>query len=128
MDINREDRFAQWLNMTMENKGIRAVSLAKKLNVTDSAVSRWRSGAGVPSMDACLRLAKVLQVAEPMRLAVTAGLIDGELIGFKPLPMPEPTARRKRVKAQLANIKGLTVRERQSLLDAYDERTNEATP
>lgn len=127
MAINQEDRFAQWLNTTMENKGIRAVDLAKKLKVTDSAVSRWRSGVGTPSMDACLRLAKVLKVTEPMRLAVTAGLVDGELVGVKPLPLPTPTARRSRVKAQLANIKGLTAKERQSLIDAYDERISEAS-
>jgi transcriptional regulator with XRE-family HTH domain len=113
--------------MTMENRGIRATELAKKLKVTDSAVSRWRSGAGLPSMDACLRMAKVLRVEDPMRLAVTAGLVDGDLIGKAPLPLPEPTARRNRVKDQLANIKGLTAKERQHLLDAYDERIEEAS-
>lgn len=127
MTVTDADRFAQWLNMTMENRGVRAVTLAKKLKVTDSAVSRWRSGGGLPSMDACLRLAKVFQVEDPMRLAVTAGLVDGELIGKAPLPMPEPTARRKRVKEQLANIKGLTARERQLLIDTYDGRINEAS-
>ena len=76
-------------------------------------------------MDACLRLAHVLKVEEPMRLAVMAGLVDGELIGVRPLPMPEPTARRKRVKTQLSNIKGLTAKERQMLIDTYDERTQE---
>lgn len=121
------DRFAQWLNMTMENRGMRAVELAKRLKVTDSAVSRWRSGAGLPSMDACLRMAKIFHLEEPMRLAVTAGLVDGELLGIPPLPLPEPTARRNRVKDQLANIKGLTAKERQFLLDAYDERTQEAS-
>lgn len=119
------ERFAQWLNTTMENRGIRATDLAKKLKVTDSAVSRWRSGAGTPSMDAILRLAKILNT-DGVRLAVTAGLMDG-LTGAKPLPMPEPTERRKRVKQQLWNIKGLTTKERQMLIDAYDERVNEQT-
>lgn len=121
------DRFAQWLNMTMENRGIKAVDLAKKLKVTDSAVSRWRSGAGLPSMDACLRLAKIFRVEDPMRLAVTAGLVDGKLLGLAPLPLPEPTARRNRIKEQLANIKGLTASERQHLLSAYDERIEETS-
>lgn len=116
------DRFAQWLNLTMENRGVRATDLARRLKITDSAVSRWRSGTGVPSMDAALRLGKILDV-DPARLAVTAGLLDGELADIKPLPMPEPTARRKRVKEQLSKIKGLTARERQHLLDAYDENT-----
>lgn len=121
----RNDRFGQWLNLTMENRGIRATSLAKKLKVTDSAVSRWRSGAGTPSMDAVMRLAKILG-ADPVRLAVTAGLMDAELANVEPLPLPEPTARRKRVKAELWKIKGLTDRERQHLLDAYDEKVKTA--
>jgi transcriptional regulator with XRE-family HTH domain len=121
-----EERFAQWLNTTMENRGIRATDLAKKLKVTDSAVSRWRSGAGTPSMDAILRLAKILNT-DGVRLAVTAGLMDEELTGAKPLPMPEPTERRKRVKQQIWKIKGLTAKERQLLIDTYDERVNEAS-
>jgi transcriptional regulator with XRE-family HTH domain len=127
MTSSGTDRFAQWLNMSMENRGIRAVDLAKKLKVTDSAVSRWRSGAGLPSMDACLRMAKIFRVDQPMRLAVTAGLVDGKLIGVAELPLPEPTARRNRVKEQLENIKGLTANERQHLLNAYDERIDEAS-
>jgi transcriptional regulator with XRE-family HTH domain len=118
------DRFAQWLNLTMENRGVRATDLARRLKITDSAVSRWRSGTGVPSMDAALRLGKILNV-DPARLAVTAGLLDGELADIKPLPMPEPTARRNRVKEQLSKIKGLTAKERQHLLNAYDENTEE---
>jgi transcriptional regulator with XRE-family HTH domain len=120
------ERFARWLNVTMENRGIRATDLAKKLKVTDSAVSRWRSGAGTPSMDAILRLAKILNV-DGVRLAVTAGLMDSQLTGAKPLPMPEPTAQRKRIKEQIWKIKGLTAKERQILIDAYDERMSEAS-
>lgn len=127
MGTDSADRFAQWLNLTMENNGMRAVDLAKKLKVTDSAVSRWRAGSGVPSMDACLRIARVFHVDDPMRLAVTAGLVDGDLIGIKPLALPEPTARRKRIKEQLGKIKGLTAKERQHLLNAYDERIEETS-
>jgi hypothetical protein len=76
-------------------------------------------------MDAAMRLAKILG-ADPIRLAVTAGLMDAELANAQPLPMPEPTARRKRVKADLWKIKGLTDKERQHLLDAYDERVETA--
>lgn len=121
---NATDRFARWLNLTMENRSLRATDLAKRLKITDSAVSRWRSGTGVPSMDAALRLGKILGV-DPARLAVTAGLMDGDIASIAPLPMPEPTARRERVKQQLLKIKGLTERERQHLLNAYDERMEE---
>lgn len=71
-------------------------------------------------MDSCLRLGKFLRV-EPIRLAVTAGLMDGTLVGVTPLPMPEPTAHRKAIKDQLAKIRGLTANERQKLIDVYDE-------
>ncbi len=73
-------------------------------------------------MDTTLKLAKILGV-EPIRLAVTAGLVDGELIDVSPLPMPEPTAQRAAVRAQLAKIRGLTERERERLMDTYDDMT-----
>lgn len=113
--------FGRWLDLTMGNRGITGRDLAKCLKVHDSAVSRWRSGFGAPSMDTCLRLAKALGVDEPIRLAVTAGLVDGRLISISPLPMPEPTAQRRAVKRQIKLIRGLTERERQTLLDTYDE-------
>lgn len=117
-------RFGRWLDLTMGNRGIKGKDLAKHLKVHDSAVSRWRSGAGAPEMDTCLRLAKVLNV-DPIRLAVTAGLMDGELVGLTPLPMPEPTARRQAVKRQIIQIRGLTAREQQKLLDTYDDLGDE---
>lgn len=112
--------FGRWLDLTMGNRGIKGRGLAKRLKVHDSAVSRWRSGGGVPGIDTCLRLAKILNV-DPIRLAVTAGLMDGDLISVRPLPMPEPTAQREHVKHQIKLIRGVTERERQTLLDTYDD-------
>jgi transcriptional regulator with XRE-family HTH domain len=120
MDRTGPETFGRWLDLTMSNRSIKGRQLAKALKVHESAVSRWRAGNGVPSMDSCLRLAKFLD-CEPIRLAVTAGLMDPELAGVDPLPMPEPTAYRLAVKDQLAKIKGLTSRERQKLIDTYDE-------
>lgn len=111
--------FGRWLDLTMGNRGITGRSLAKKLHVHDSAVSRWRSGLGTPALDTCMRLAKLLNV-DPIRLAVTGGLMDGWIVNAKPLPMPEPTAQRSAVKAQLSKIRGLTAAERQRLIDTYD--------
>lgn len=120
MDTTGPERFGRWLDLTMSNRDIKGRALAKALKVHESAVSRWRAGNGVPSMDSCLRLGKYLKV-EPIRLAVTAGLMDGELVGVEPLPLPEPTAQRQAIKDQLAKIRGLTAKERQRLIDAYDE-------
>lgn len=120
MDTTGPERFGRWLDLTMSNRDIKGRALARALKVHESAVSRWRAGNGVPSMDSCLRLGKYLNV-EPIRLAVTAGLMDGELVGVDPLPLPEPTAQRQAIKDQLAKIRGLTAKERQRLIDAYDE-------
>lgn len=120
MNRTGPEAFGHWLDLTMSNRDIKGRELARALKVHESAVSRWRAGNGVPSMDSCLRLGKFLKV-EPIRLAVTAGLMDGELVGVDPLPLPEPTAYRKAVKRQISAIKGLTRDERQKLLDAYDE-------
>lgn len=120
MERTGPEAFGRWLDLTMSNRGIKGRQLAKAMKVHESAVSRWRAGNGVPSMDSCLRLGKYLKV-DPLRLAVTAGLMDGDLAELDPLPMPEPTAQRASVKDQLAKIRGLTAAERQRLLEAYDE-------
>jgi transcriptional regulator with XRE-family HTH domain len=123
-DRTGPEAFGQWLDLTLSNRDIKGRALARALKVHESAVSRWRAGNGVPSMDSCLRLGKFLDT-EPLRLAVTAGLMDAGLAGVAPLPLPEPTAYRKAVKAQILGIKGLTKRERQQLLDTYDEMREE---
>lgn len=106
--------------MTMANRDIKGRTLAKKLDVHDSAVSRWRSCQGVPTLDTTMKLGRLLDV-DPLRLAVTAGHMDGDMIGVKPLPLPEPTAQRLAVKAQLMKVRGLTPQERQRILDLYDQ-------
>ncbi|MGW0939125.1 helix-turn-helix domain-containing protein [Streptomyces sp. NPDC002666] len=116
------ERFGRWLDLTMGNKDIKGRDLAKRLKVHDSAVSRWRSGQGVPTMDTTLKLAKLLRV-DPLRLAVTAGLMDGNIVDVEPLPTPEPTAQRAAVKRQLSKIRGLTEAERERLMDTYDDMT-----
>jgi transcriptional regulator with XRE-family HTH domain len=114
------ERFGRWLDLTMSNRGIKGRDIAKRLKVHDSAVSRWRSGRATPGLDTAVRLAKILDV-DPLQLAVTGGLLDGEATGVKPLPMPEPTAARKAIKDQILAIRGLSAQERQHLLNAYDE-------
>lgn len=117
---NRGGKFARWLDLTMENREISGRSLAKRIRVHDSAVSRWRSGEQSPSLDTVMRIAKALNV-DGIRLAVTAGLIDSEAAGKDPLPLPEPTARRQAIKRQIGRIRGLTDHEKQRLMETYDD-------
>lgn len=112
--------FGEWLDVTMSNKGITGRRLAEAAGVHDSAVSRWRVGQGVPNMDAIEGIASLLGV-DPLRLAVTAGLLSHEVARVEPLPMPEPTARRESVRRQLARLRGVTERERKLLLQAYED-------
>lgn len=112
--------FAEWLDVTMSNKGIMGRTLAEAAGVHDSAVSRWRSGTAVPSMDSLERMADLLGV-DPLRLAVTAGVITAAVAGVDPLSMPEATARRESVRRQLANIRGISEAERRLLLQTYED-------
>ncbi len=116
----KRENFGEWLDITMSNKKIMGRTLAEEVGVHDSAVSRWRAGNGVPSVETLARIAEALD-ADPLRLAVTAGVIPREVAGVDPLPVPEPTAQRESVKHQLAHIKGLTNRERAHLVNKYEE-------
>lgn len=125
MAVDQSERryFSRWLDLTMENRGISGITLAKKLDVTDAAVSRWRNGAGRPALDTTIRLAKILGV-EPLRLAVTAGHMETDAVGVEALPLPEPTERRARVKRALGKIPGLTEHELERLIEVYDEESH----
>jgi transcriptional regulator with XRE-family HTH domain len=120
MDRRARNKFGEWLDVTMSNKRMMGRTLAEAAGVHDSAVSRWRSGAGVPGAETLARIAEALGV-DPLRLAVTAGQIPEKVAGVAPLPTPEPTAQRESVRRQIASIKGLTERSRGKLLRAYDE-------
>lgn len=121
----RQDQdFGEWLDVTMSNKNISGRTLAEVAGVHESAVSRWRSGTAVPSMDSIEKMAATLGV-EALRLAVTAGVISAGVAGVEPLPQPEPTARRESVRRQLANLRGVTDRERRLLLQAYEDARSE---
>lgn len=114
------EAFARWLDVTMSDKNIKGRDLAERLDVHDSAVSRWRSGRNAPNMETLTQIAKLLKV-DPLRLAATAGLIDGEAVGVEPLPMPQASMRRESVRRQILAIKGLTNNERHKLLETYEQ-------
>jgi len=104
----------------MSNQHMSGRDVAVKVGVHDSAVSRWRRGLGAPNMEAMAALANMFNV-EPLSLAVLAGLVSEKVAGVPPAPMPEPVAQREEVRARLLDMPGLTMDERQSLLERYDE-------
>src|SRR3954471_20828290 len=118
------DGFGEWLDITLSNKGIMGRTLAEAIGVHDSAVSRWRSGTGVPAMAQIEPMAELLGV-DALRLSVTVGLVSETVAGAPKLPTPAPTAQRESVKRQLARLRGVTEEERSLLLQAYEDANNE---
>lgn len=112
--------FGEWLDVTLSNQEIMGRTLAEKVGVHDSAVSRWRAGTAIPSMEVVTKIADVLEV-DPLRLAVTAGLVPSRVAGVDPFHVPPPTERRESVKRQLKRIRGVSNATRQRLLQAYED-------
>jgi transcriptional regulator with XRE-family HTH domain len=112
--------FGQWLDTTMANKGLSGRWIAQRVDVNDSVVSRWRNGTAIPTMANLARLADTLDV-QPLRLAVTAGLVTEEMAGVPPYEMPEPTALRRRVIEEISAIRGITEGTRKALIKAFDQ-------
>lgn len=115
----RQD-FGAWLDVTLSNSGMRGRELAEKIGVHESAVSRWRGGVGIPSVEILTKIAEELNL-EALRLVVTASLIPAEVAGVQPYPMPEPTAQRESIRRQIGRITGVDDEIRQRLLDVYEE-------
>jgi transcriptional regulator with XRE-family HTH domain len=111
--------FGQWLDTTMENRGIQGQDLAKKLGVTDGAISRWRTGQSIPKMNMLRDLAATLDVdmLGLMALADVPGMKEN---GVEPLANPAPNKRREMARQELKRIKHLDRAERQALIEAYD--------
>lgn len=120
MLARQANQFGYWLDVSMANAKLTGRDLAEQLGVHDSAVSRWRAGKAVPTMDGIAKLAEVFRV-EPLRLAVTAGLVSRKVAAVEPVDIPEPTALRAEVRERLRALPGLTAVETQSLLERYDE-------
>jgi transcriptional regulator with XRE-family HTH domain len=116
--------FADWLHRTLNEQDISGGEVARAVGVNDSAVSRWRNGRGRPGLDSIRKLARFLEV-NPIRLAVTAGLIDPDEAGVEPLELPEDTRKHQQVRDQIASIRDLSTSEREALMQTYDRMTRE---
>lgn len=114
---NGAEKLGLWLGLTMEKRSVTARWIAGELEVNSSTVSRWRKGQGTPNLDTTLRLARLFN-EDPMRLAVTAGLVDGDLINVEPLSLPFTWARREAFRDLL--VRTLTSPEVNVLMAEYD--------
>ena len=55
-------RFAHWLNLTMERRGLSQADLAREVGVADAQVSRWRRGRVIPTVRSLQRIADTFGV------------------------------------------------------------------
>ena len=63
VDVRPQSRqFADWLNATMQSRGLSQAELARVVGVADTQVSRWRRGQVVPTVRYLQRIADRLQV------------------------------------------------------------------
>jgi transcriptional regulator with XRE-family HTH domain len=85
--------FAQWLTVSMDNAGLSGRKLAKMLGTTSTAVSKWTTGAAVPSIENIGKIAQIFEVPPSRLLATARGVEWGE-----PLPLPTKHAYRDRIK------------------------------
>lgn len=113
--------FAEWLDRTLAERVIAGGEVARAIGVNDSAVSRWRNGKGSPGLDSVMKLAGFLEV-HPIRLAVTAGLMNEKEVNMEPLPLPKPTASLRRAEESIMKIPGITDDDRKTLIATLKER------
>lgn len=64
--------FAQWLNTTMQTRGLSQAAVARDLGVADAQVSRWRRGQVIPSVRYLQQMATTFDVPRA-RLEQMAG-------------------------------------------------------
>lgn len=121
MARRNKEYFARWLDGTLTERGIAGGEIAKAIDVNDSAVSRWRNGKGSPGLDSIMKLAKTLEV-DPIRLAVTAGLMAKKEVGVDQLPIPEPSRAIIKAKESIMKIPGITDEDRNTLVRTLAER------
>lgn len=112
--------FGYWLDVMMSNEKVTGRDIARKLDIHETKVSRWRSGKAKPTMEEVEQLAELFNV-EPLRLAVLAKLITEKIAGVPPVDIPRATAQREEVKAKIKNLPGLTKEEVIALIERYDE-------
>ena len=76
-------RFAHWLNLTMERRGLSQADLARVVGVADAQVSRWRRGRVIPTVRSLQRIADTFGVPRAT-LDSLAGYPTGERPGDDP--------------------------------------------
>lgn len=116
----RKRDFGAWLKRTLVDQQLTGRELAKQLNVSESAVSRWVSGDQVPTLKVLGRIATALDI-EPLSVYVRAGKLSEEETGVPPAPLPPPHHDRDQFeKMFIQHVPGVSTENVQRIMEAYD--------
>lgn len=74
------NRFGQWLDATMQSRGLSQAEVAREVGVADAQVSRWRRGQVRPTVRYLQRIADTFDVSRPT-LDRMAGYPVGDTAG-----------------------------------------------
>jgi transcriptional regulator with XRE-family HTH domain len=80
----RSTPFAEWLNATIQSRGLSQAQLARAVGVADTQVSRWRRGQVVPSVHYLQELADALDVPRATLDRLAGYPVDDEASGGAP--------------------------------------------
>lgn len=75
-----KEKFGQFVSVLRKEKGITQKELARKLYISDKAVSKWETGQSIPAVDLLIPLAEIL------------GVTVTELLECERLESPQPIA------------------------------------
>lgn len=107
--------FAQWLTVSMDNAGLSGRKLAKMMGQTSTAVSKWTTGAAVPSIENIRKLAEIFEVSPSRLLATARGPDWGD-----PLAIPPRWAYRDRVRKYLRGTPEIDKADAEAVGDLFE--------
>lgn len=99
----------------MENAGLSGRKLAKLMGQTSTAVSKWTTGAAVPSIENIGKMAAIFEVPAGRLLATARGSDWGE-----PLPIPSRHAYRTRVRKYITSAPEIDETDAEAVGDLFE--------
>ena len=108
----------RWLKARMREVNVTGTEIAHVVGKSGTTVSHWVSGKKVPTANDCVKLALFFG-EDWQRVLVTAGVIDGSLVGVDPLPVPQ-TRREAFMQHLERDVPGLSAASRELIMEKYD--------
>lgn len=112
--------FGAYLTRAMAAAGLSQADLKRLTGISDSIISKWRSGQTTPSVENLRLLAPALGVT-PRELIVVAGHMTPEEVGLKEPPAPpKPPARLATLQDDINAEPNLSDSDKRLMVDLYE--------